>query len=84
MPAETHRSYSKVWHINVFFKPVITDLSALWGHNIDISPFKFIWRHTQQLSRNMIIHLESCLCPTDEYKSNIYSLLALFLVSTNS
>lgn len=31
-----------------------------------------------------IIHLLSCLRPSDEYKSNIYSLFALFLVTTNS
>ncbi len=38
----------------------------------------------QQLHGNVIIYLNLCLKPADECKSNIHSLLALFLVSTNS
>ncbi len=54
-----------------------------YEHNIDISsPVSYL--HIQQTRSNIIIHLESCFWPTDEYKSNISSLLALFLVSTNS
>ncbi len=36
------------------------------------------------LMSNIIIHLELCFWPPGECKSNIHSLLALFLVSTNS
>ncbi len=68
---------------------------ATWGNSTDnvSSPFKLIWRpceqtaahlHVQQLCSNIIIHLKSSLCPPGEYKSNIRSLFALFLVSTTS
>ena len=36
------------------------------------------------ISKFIIINLEPCFCSSGEYKSNIHSLLALFLFSTNS
>ena len=41
----------------------------------------FAYLHIQQLQSNIIIHLESCVLPSDESKSDIHSLLAQFLVS---
>lgn len=35
--------------------------------------YLFIYFYIQQLQSNTIIHLESYLCPADEYKSNIHS-----------
>lgn len=39
-----------------------------------------VFSHSQQILRHIIIHLESCVRPSDDFKS----LLAPLLVSTNS
>ena len=40
--------------------------------------------HIQLLSSNIITEIESCLCPQNEFNSDIPSFLALFLVYTSS
>lgn len=40
----------------------------------------FAYLQIQQLQSNIIIHLEWCVLPSNESKSDIYSLLAQFLV----
>lgn len=50
------------------------------SHNFK-STIQMSCRHMQS---NISIPFESCLCPCDEYKCNILSHLALFLVTTTS
>lgn len=70
---------SKAWTKSLLILLLLCDVLFI-SHNFK-STIQMSCRHMQS---NISIPFESCLCPSDEYKCNILSHLALFLVTTTS